>query len=135
MNRRRWLLLFILATIGLAVVVFIVQRRSSNFELRPDGVTIVSKVTGSDSLNTTDTRFNVGGTDLGIIWDAGHDQVMIAFGDTFADVRTEPGGGPGSRDWRSNVLAFSADRNMNDGLNIDSMVEVVPGYAKELIHA
>lgn len=134
--RHRYVLLLVIGLVGtVGFMLLLSQRMTSDFELQPDDVTVVAKLTGADSINQTDSRYNVGGTDLGIIWDAGHDQVMLTFGDTFSDVRSGAGGGPGSTDWRSNVLALSSDHNMADGLQIDAMIEDVPGHARELLAA
>ena len=62
----------------------------------------VEYVTGANSPNATLTRFGIGGTDLGIMWDNGikdnpattdvnEHQVLIAFGDTFRDSRQQDG--------------------------------------------
>lgn len=135
MRRRYWLLLLVVVGSGVVAYVLLSQRMTADYELHPENVTLISKVTGPDSVNQTDSRYKVGGTDLGIIWDAGQSQTMIVFGDTFADVRTAPGGGPGSTDWRSNILALSTDRNLEDGLQLDSMIEDVPGHAMEILPA
>ncbi len=94
---------------------------------QPDGPEVVSPntdfvklVTGANSPNSTLTRFNIGGTDLGIMWDNGikddpattdvnEHQVLIAFGDTFSN---EPGIRMG--DWRMNTLFRSYDANLSD---------------------
>ncbi len=44
--------------------------------------TAIEKVTGTYSPNKTVDRFNVLGTDLGIMWDNGAGQILTAFGDT-----------------------------------------------------
>ena len=54
---------------------------------------VVSKMTGPKSLSATDTRWAVGGTDLGIMWDNGHGEILTAFGDTFGDWNGPGGGG------------------------------------------
>lgn len=91
---------------------------------------LVSKMTGPKSLSATDTRWRVTGTDLGIMWDNGHGEILTAFGDTFGDWGG-PGGGGG--DWRSNVLLRSTDADLSDGMAFDSAVEDVPGHAGEII--
>ncbi len=62
---------------------------------------------------------NVYGTDLGIMWFNGDNQLtQLAFGDTFS--------GPNmTGDWRSNVLLLSDDRQLNDGL---TLVRTGPAY-------
>lgn len=80
-------------------------------------------VSGAGNLNNTISRFGIGGTDLGIMWDNGikdnpltavdEHQVLIAFGDTFSSaspVRTGV--------WRFNTLFRSADDVLNNGLYV-----------------
>src|SRR5215213_1249986 len=43
----------------------------------------VAQITGEGSVNDTASRNNLLGTDLGIAWDDGQGQVMVAFGDTY----------------------------------------------------
>ncbi|MCK5752972.1 MAG: DUF4185 domain-containing protein, partial [Mycobacterium sp.] len=43
---------------------------------------IVARLTGPGSINDTFGRFNIVGTDLGVLWDNGHGEIMAAFGDT-----------------------------------------------------
>lgn len=99
-----------------------------------DGPTLaekVAKLTGYDSINETDTRYQVMGTDLGAMWDNGSGQILMAFGDTFGEGQV--GGGQFGGDWRSNVLARSSDRDLSDGMTFDGMVVDVPGHAKQLL--
>lgn len=91
----------------------------------------VAKLTGYDSVNQTDTRYQVMGTDLGAMWDNGSGQILMAFGDTFG--KGHVGGGQFGEDWRSNTLARSSDRNLADGMHFDDMVVDRPGHAKELL--
>ena len=91
----------------------------------------IEMVTGPGSPNNTIERFNVSGTDLGIMWDNGlsgpdHD-VLMAFGDTVGDCDT-----PGD-DWRSNVLFRSNDTAIADGMKIDSSPLDGPNHSKEII--
>ncbi len=76
----------------------------------------------SDLIADTSTRYTVGGTDLGIMWDNGipdnpltkdinENQILIAVGDTFAD-------GNMSVDWRSNTIFRSSDRDLSNGMEI-----------------
>lgn len=87
--------------------------------------------------NNTALDWNVGGTDLGIIWEMEPGNYGIFFGDTFGrDFRPNTQNpGPNGSDWRNNVLAFSDDSNLEDGLRISSMVEDANGNAKEIIHS
>lgn len=68
---------------------------------------------GASWTQTNNTRWaNVYGTDLGIMWFNGDNQLtQLAFGDTFS--------GPNmSGDWRSNILLLSNDRQLNNGLTL-----------------
>ncbi|EKT80915.1 hypothetical protein WSS_A19534 [Rhodococcus opacus M213] len=94
-------------------------------------VTRVAKVTGSGSVSRTDKRYQVNGTDLGIMWESAPDQIAVAFGDTVGKGFQPPGGQGG--DWRSNVLGFSSDRNLSDGMSLDSMVQDSRCHAAELL--
>ena len=69
-------------------------------------------------------NYDVGGTDLGIVWDKGGGEYFIAFGDT-----NDTAG-----NWnRSNVLAISSDTNLEDGLAFSTMIQSKPGHAKEIL--
>ncbi len=72
----------------------------------------VAWVTGLVSPNNTYERFGISGTDLGISWDNGAGQTLMAFGDTFGNCSL-----PGS-EWRSNILMRSNDTNLSDGISI-----------------
>lgn len=56
----------------------------------------VAVETGPASIDHTDTRYAVVGTDLGIMWQDRNNQTLIAFGDTY---------GRNATDWRSGTLA------------------------------
>jgi hypothetical protein len=97
---------------------------------------MVEKLTGPDAPNNTYGRWNVKGTDLGIMWDNGAGQVLSAFGDTFGDAWIGPGGGafgPGDLNWRSNVLLRSSDTNLSDGMYFSSAVTAADGRAREIV--
>ncbi|KAA0021716.1 DUF4185 domain-containing protein [Antrihabitans cavernicola] len=94
-------------------------------------VTEVSKQTGAHSINRTDKRWQVQGTDLGIMWESAPGEIATAFGDTIGK-NLHPPGGMGD-DWRSNVLAFSTDKNLADGTTYDSMVQDSRCHAAELL--
>ena len=95
----------------------------------------VSRVTGAEQTddpilpatlykvdNQTDQRFNVGGTDLGIVWETTPGRYGLFFGDTYGRSFTPVynGGGPGAAGgWRCNVLLFSEDDDLSDGMTID----------------
>ncbi|MBF6264737.1 DUF4185 domain-containing protein [Nocardia farcinica] len=91
----------------------------------------VAKQTGANSVNRTDKRWQVDGTDLGIMWESGPGEVAVAFGDTVGRGFHPPGGMGG--DWRSNVLAFSTDRDLSDGMTYDRMVTDSRCHAAEVL--
>ncbi|MET7770813.1 DUF4185 domain-containing protein [Nocardia sp. NPDC005366] len=91
----------------------------------------VAKQTGADSVNRTDKRWQVDGTDLGIMWESAPGQIASVFGDTVGRGFQPPGGMGG--DWRSNVLAFSTDRDLSDGMTYDSMVTDGRCHAAEIL--
>lgn len=87
--------------------------------------------------NQTDVRWGLGGTDLGIIWEIAPGRYGLFFGDSYgSDFVPVAGGGPGAAgDWRSNVLAYSEDSDLSDGLTFSGMA-VDPnnaGRAREII--
>lgn len=86
--------------------------------------------------NNTSVEWNVGGTDLGIIWEMNPGKYGIFFGDTYGrDFSPDPSNpGPNGTSWRSNVLAFSDDNNLEDGLTFSSMVSDEKGTAREIIY-
>lgn len=93
----------------------------------------VQMVTGPGSPNNTMERFNVSGTDLGIMWDndgaGGAHQTMVAFGDTVGDCDAE------GDDWRSNVLFRSdtAAGTIGSGISLDSSPLDAPNHSKEVV--
>ncbi|MBF6214977.1 DUF4185 domain-containing protein [Nocardia puris] len=91
----------------------------------------VSKQTGANSVNRTDKRWQVDGTDLGIMWESAPGEIAVAFGDTVGQGFHPPGGMGG--DWRSNVLAFSSDRDLSDGMTYDRMVTDSRCHAAEIL--
>ncbi|MEV0295747.1 DUF4185 domain-containing protein [Nocardia sp. NPDC050710] len=91
----------------------------------------VAKQTGANSVNRTDKRWQVDGTDLGIMWESAPGEIATAFGDTVGRGFHPPGGMGG--DWRSNVLAFSTDRELSDGMTYDSMVTDDRCHAAEVL--
>ncbi|AVH21771.1 DUF4185 domain-containing protein [Nocardia cyriacigeorgica] len=91
----------------------------------------VAKQTGANSVNRTDKRWQVQGTDLGIMWESAPGEIATAFGDTVGRGFHPPGGMGG--DWRSNVLAFSTDRTLGDGMTYDRMVTDSRCHAAEVL--
>lgn len=106
----------------------------------PTNVTKIARVTGAtpagESLpnpNQTHTKYEVMGTDLGIMWDKGGGEIFVLFGDTFGNGWCGNGGCGGG--WRSNVLARSSDTNLSDGLSFSTMIQDTPAHAKELLYS
>jgi len=108
------------------------------------GVTRVARVTGRPmagelfpSPNSTATEWNVGGTDLGVVWEMEPGTYGVFFGDTFGhDFAPNPASpGPNGGSWRSNVLAFSADNDLEDGLTLSGMATDDGGNAREIIYS
>ncbi len=114
------------------------------------GLKVVSRVTGRENNghdglpavayevgNNTDVKFNVGGTDLGIVWEISEGRYGMFFGDTFgADFTpnfTSPGPNGGS--WRSNVLLFSDDTHLEDGLKISGAATDESGRARQICYS
>lgn len=106
-------------------------------------VSRIARVTGTPlpgemfpAPNNTAVRWNVGGTDLGIVWETEAGKYGVFFGDTFGrDFKPNPASpGPNGGSWRSNVLAFSGDDNLEDGLSFSSMATDTRGDAREIIY-
>lgn len=78
---------------------------------------------GLPNPNRTDANWNLGGTDLGIIWEIADGKYGVLFGDSYGSDFRPSGGGPGAAsDWRSNVLAFSENTDLDMGLKFSSML-------------
>lgn len=90
---------------------------------------LVQEMTGTDSTTNTKTTWDIGATDLGIIWDDGAGHVLTAFGDTFSDPGAD---GAGVGNWRSNVLLRSSDRDLSDGMAFDWALTGPDGKATEM---
>ena len=112
--------------------------------LIPYGTERTARVTGKSlpgenlpNPNKSDQLYDVGGTDLGIMWEMGNGAIGIFFGDTHGrNFSPAPAGGPNGGNWRSNVLAFSSDNDLNDGLAFSGMVmEGNTTVAKEIIYS
>ncbi|MGB8254922.1 MAG: DUF4185 domain-containing protein, partial [Pseudonocardiaceae bacterium] len=100
------------------------------------GANPVATLTGAQSINATETRYRVKGTDLGIMWTDDRGQILAAFGDTFGPGWAGISSGfanPTAIDWRSNTLARSTDRNPSNGMSFSNYVTDRPGHAKELL--
>lgn len=98
---------------------------------RVEAVRLVEQVTGHGSANRTDMRWQVDGTDLGLMWETEPGRIAMVFGDTFG--KGWSAGEVGGPDWRSNVLAYSTDRDLSDGLTLDTMVQDSRCHAAELL--
>ncbi|WP_083158010.1 DUF4185 domain-containing protein [Allomuricauda sp. CP2A] len=114
---------------------------NSNKHLKVISCERLARVTGASvkgevfaNPNVTHQKYNVGGTDLGIFWKMDNGKVGCFFGDTYgSDFKASPNGGPSGGSWRSNVLAFSTDSNLDDGLTFSSMLSDPDGHAREVI--
>ncbi|WP_024875038.1 DUF4185 domain-containing protein [Saccharomonospora piscinae] len=95
--------------------------------------TRIGPVTGAGSPSRTDERFGIHATDLGILWDSGDGRVYAAFGDTYGRGWGGSGPGPGDADWRRNVLAYSATRDLSGGLLFDGVVARQDGAARQVL--
>ncbi|MFC6011355.1 DUF4185 domain-containing protein [Nocardia lasii] len=91
----------------------------------------VFQVTGMASPNNTQ-NYNVLGTDLGIMWDNGHGEMLTAFGDT-AGIGFPNLLAGSTWAWRSNILVRTRDRDPADGIMFDNVVRDVVGQARDLI--
>jgi Domain of unknown function (DUF4185) len=95
----------------------------------------VAVLTGTGSINHTEARYQVKGTDLGIMWTDERGRILLAFGDTFGPgwngFSSEPTD-PATVDWRSNTLAHTSDHNPARGMFFDFVTDR-PGHAKELL--
>lgn len=105
-------------------------------------VSRIARVTGRPmpgerfpSPNKTDQFWDVGGTDLGIIWETEPGNYGIFFGDTFgSDFKPNPDNpGPNGSRWRSNVLAYSKNDDLEQGIVFNKMITGNDGKAKELL--
>lgn len=95
--------------------------------------TIVARLTGPGSMNDTVGRYNIVGTDLGILWDNNRGEILAAFGDTqsfdgWSLLRGE------LFHIRSNVLLRSRDHDLANGMSFTGHTGP-PGHARRLIKA
>lgn len=102
-------------------------------EPRVGTVELAGQITGHGSQNRTDLRWQVDGTDLGVMWETKPGEVAVVFGDTFGKGWQVGGAGQDDQDWRSNVLGYSTDRELSDGLSLDSMVQDSRCHAAEIL--
>ena len=101
--------------------------------VRVERVRDVGLITGESSANRTGSRFGVYGTDLGILWDNGNGEVLMAFGDTYGAAWAGNGSGPDHADWRFNVLAGSTTTDLAGGLAWYPVVTRTDGVAAQVL--
>jgi hypothetical protein len=92
-----------------------------------EGTEFVSVLTGPDSPARTDERWNVYGTDLGIVFEM-NDTIYLAFGDTWGRDGIE------GEDWRAQILAI-AEPDPEHGYVLTEVIADERGEAKELLPA
>lgn len=118
------------------------EKQKNSKPLEYQNTICLARVTGmplSDedfaSPNNTARDYDMGGTDLGIVWEMDEGKYGILFGDTYgADFSYDHNAGePKGSNWRCNFLAFSEDLNLEDGLSIKSVVTGPDGKAREII--
>jgi len=100
-------------------------------QLRVEDVEFVAWLTGPESTSNTALNYDVYGTDLGSMFTSG-DTLYIAFGDTFGCCRTAESG-PSGGNWRSNTIAFTTDRQLDDGITFDGMIVDLEGKARAVL--
>jgi hypothetical protein len=100
----------------------------------------IARVTGNSlkgellpNPNQTARNYDLGGTDLGIMWAMGNGRIGMFFGDTFGSDWTMDDNG---KDWRSNVLAFADKQDVNKGLKFSRMAMSGDGRkARQIIYS
>jgi hypothetical protein len=95
----------------------------------PPGTSLVGWVTGPDSPNNTLARFAISGTDLGIMWDNGAHQVLMAFGDTSGYCSVP------NHQWRYNTLMRSQDGSLANTVSVASSPLWARGISKQIINS
>lgn len=91
---------------------------------------LVNWVTGPEGPNQTLERFGISGTDLGIMWDSGAQQVLMAFGDTFGYCKVR------GHQWRYNTLFRSQDHDLGQGIHLGPGSAIGrPGFATQVINS
>lgn len=83
----------------------------------------IAWLTGPGSINRTDERWRVHGTDLGHAFEH-RGLLYLVFGDTHGRFRGR---------WRSNAMAYASDQDPAQGLVFDGMLTDGRGRARELI--
>jgi Domain of unknown function (DUF4185) len=100
----------------------------------------IARVTGNSlpgeklpNPNQTAKNYDLGGTDLGIMWAMGNGKIGMFFGDTFGRDWTMDENG---KDWRSNVLAFADKQDLDKGLKFTRMAMSSDGKkARQIIYS
>lgn len=113
------------------------QFSKATYIARVTGDTLLGKPENFPNTNNTSKDFDIGATDLGIIWQMANGEYGIFFGDTYGRNHFKDLGDgkvPNYSDWRCNVLVFSKDKNLDDGLTIDGAVMDSTGSAREIIY-
>jgi len=119
----------LLARLALAAVVLRLAQ--------PASVAAAARVTGLESLQivqrltgpTFTGHVSIGGTDLGHMVNH-NDATYFLFGDTFSGETPAAGGL-----WRSNVMAYTHDKNAADGIAFEGWITNASGQAREVIHS
>lgn len=93
----------------------------------------IALVTGEQSPNRTGSRFGVYGTDLGILWDNGNNEILAAFGDSYGRGWAGSGPGPSDADWRCNVLTGSTTRDLDGGFALYPVITRDDGTAAQVL--
>ncbi|ROZ99302.1 DUF4185 domain-containing protein [Gordonia sp. OPL2] len=130
-RNRRWGMAMAVTALATALTAGLATPTADAAPVAAGNGTIVARLTGPGSINDTIGRYNIVGTDLGVLWDNGHGEIMAAFGDTqsfngwsllYGELWY----------WRSNVLLRSRDRNLADGMTFTGHAGP-PGHAKRLL--
>ncbi len=125
----RLLVTLIIALVGTSFVNARANARSSYGVRAVENVRRVNWVTGAQSPNQTNVKWDIQGTDLGVMFPY-KNQIMIAFGDTYGCCKVTNGVGP---HWRSNTIGWSSDHDLNDGMTIDNVVTDEIGHARSVL--
>ncbi|MEU7629955.1 DUF4185 domain-containing protein [Nocardia sp. NPDC049220] len=100
---------------------------------RVESIRLVEQITGHGSENRTDMRWQIDGTDLGLMWETQPGEVAVVFGDTFGKGWGGGGAGHDDQDWRSNAIGFSTDHDLSDGLTLDTFAQDSRCHAAEIL--
>lgn len=87
------------------------------------GTYSIARLTGPGSINRTDRRWQVHGTDLGHMFEH-RGLLYLVFGDTF---------GRFGLGWRSNTMAYASDQDPRRGIVFDGMLTDRRGRARQLL--